>query len=144
MGGIWGRVAIGVGAAAGFCLVWCVVLALCAWLSGWRRLAAEYPGQPVVGAGALRWASARIGIVDYSGALRIRADASGLAIAPAWFFRPFHPPLEIPWSDIEVGALPAHALCGLRLRIPALPGARVRLYGRAARLCATLREARGQ
>jgi hypothetical protein len=143
MGGIWGRVAIGVGAAAGFCLLWCAVLALCAWLSGWRRLAAEYPGHRVVGADALRWASARIGIVDYSGALSILVDASGLAIAPAWFFRPFHPPLEIPWSDIEVGAPPAHALCGLRLRIPALPSARVRLFGRAARHCAAFRATEG-
>lgn len=134
---------MGVGAAAGFCLVWCSVLALCAWLSGWRRLAAEYPARPVAGADdeALRWASARIGIVDYSGALFVRTAASGLAVGPMWPFRPFHPPFEIPWSDMEVGAISPCALCGLRLRIPALPGARVRLFGRAAKACAAFRGA---
>ena len=45
----------------------------------------------------MRWGA------HYGNALNAGANSVGLYIAPVFLFRPAHPPLFIPWSEIKVG-----------------------------------------
>jgi hypothetical protein len=111
-------------------LVWCAVLAISSWASGWRRLARVF-GNPslVVGAPA-PFLSARIGHVEYSGILNAGAGDFGLALVPVRMFRPFHPPLFIPWTEMETEPLADTLSSGVRLAFPSVRGARLYISGR--------------
>ncbi len=115
-----------------FVAIWLLVTRIVSRTSGWHRLAGRFgsPG-PFASVGErMRFASAQIGWGNYSGALELRASASGLYLAPIWVFRPFHPPLFIPWSEIVVhpargpGAAPW-------LTFRSVPGVRIRFSRRA-------------
>lgn len=115
-----------------FAAIWTFVTWMASRASGWHRLGQRYgsPG-PFASVGErMRFVSAQIGWGNYGGALELRASASGLYLAPIWVLRPFHPPLFIPWSEIEVhrpqgrGATPW-------LTFRSVPGARIRFSQRA-------------
>lgn len=115
-----------------FAAIWLFVTWIASWASGWRRMAQRFgnPG-PLASVGEqVRFASAQIGWANYSGALDLRVSASGVCLATMWIFRPFHPPLFIPWNEIEAhtarwpGAAPW-------LSLRSVPGARIRFSRRA-------------
>jgi len=81
--------------------VWAVVLSLLALLGGWRELARCYPANlPFSGK---RWwfQSGNMRAVNYGGCLIIGANAEGLHLAVLFPFRPGHPPIFIPWSQVS-------------------------------------------
>jgi hypothetical protein len=98
----------------------CAVAAVSSLLSGWGRLAERYraPEQPEVTRFG-RWRSRVSGPYLL---LTIGAGRSGLHLAsPAWF-RLFHPPLLIPWSDIRAERLHESLVFAYRLRFRGLDG----------------------
>ncbi len=83
-----------------FPVVWTASLGLVSAMTGWRRLAAVFPGgdPPLDGT---RWRFRTAGFRNmshYSGCLTFTATLEGLHLVPFILFRPFHPPLFIPWS----------------------------------------------
>jgi hypothetical protein len=94
--------AITAGAIVAFILFWVSIVLVIGVLSGWRSLAKHYRSD-VVFTGSWRGIRrARLGFSAYKGgALRAGADPMGLHLAPAAVFRPGHPPLFIPWSEIQ-------------------------------------------
>ena len=95
-------VALVVAAIAGIYLYMLGLMALFARLSGWRVLAARYPGVvPVptvrkrLGYGIFR------GWIGYNGGLIVAADSRGLFLS-TWpvVLAPCHPPITIPWHEI--------------------------------------------
>jgi hypothetical protein len=85
--------------ALGFPAMWCGVCFLLALMGGWRSMASRYRYQgsrlP-----ALQYTSARLGVVNYRGVLRVGADTGGLYLAVMVLFRVGHPALCVPWSAI--------------------------------------------
>jgi hypothetical protein len=68
---------------------------------GWRRLARDYETDAPITGRTFRMASASIGWATYSNTLTISIEPGGLRLAPMLLFRPGHPPVLIPWDDIE-------------------------------------------
>lgn len=91
------------------CLIFCTlcILALLFFFSrsnGWHHLAKYYPTRnPYQG----KWIGSDLDEMEVQfnhskavNAIRLGADSQGLYLS-AWIgFRPFHPPLFIPWSDV--------------------------------------------
>jgi hypothetical protein len=115
-------------------LVWCAVLALSSWASGWRRLARAFGNPSLVAGAPTRFLSARVGHVEYSGMQNAWAGDFGLALVPMWMFRPFHPPLFIPWTEMETEPLADTLSSGVRLAFPSVRGVRLRISGRTLNL----------
>jgi hypothetical protein len=85
-----------------FLAMWCATSYLSSWMSGWQRLAeqfrfdGEFDGEVwSFCSGWLRWGA------RYGGVLVLGASRSGLYMRTLWFLRLGHPPLLIPWSDLE-------------------------------------------
>ena len=73
--------------------------------SGWRRLSRRYPaGRPSAG---LRFARAtvRVNGTWYRDHLDVCVNGAGIRLSVPPAFRPFHPPVFVPWDDVA----PAHA-----------------------------------
>lgn len=87
-----------------FPLYWCFVMGLIARLGGWHALAKRYPVRMNPTGEPFRWASMGIGSgmfpTNYGGCLFIHVDDIGISISTLFPFRPFHPPLQIPWTAI--------------------------------------------
>jgi hypothetical protein len=84
-----------------FVCFWFAVLFLISLAGGWLELGRHYRYQGrMTGArkhmqfGSLRWG------VGYNGCLSVGANYEGLYLAVWLLFRPWHPPLLIPWNDI--------------------------------------------
>ncbi|HPJ71373.1 MAG TPA: hypothetical protein PK636_01670, partial [bacterium] len=91
---------------------WCAALKIISRLSGWSALAETFGFPGMFEGKVYRFQSARMGPVNLNLALNLGADESGLYLVPVFFFRLFHPPLLIPWSEIE--AAPVKRFPGLR------------------------------
>jgi hypothetical protein len=92
--------------AVGILLCWVGVigmnLAIWRWVGGWPQLVAHYAQRsPFVGQ-KWHWQSMAIGMLSYRSCLTVGANATGLYIAPWWLFRSGHPPIVIPWSELQV------------------------------------------
>jgi hypothetical protein len=85
-----------------FVAVWFFSLGMIANTSGWAALARKYRCDSSFLGPCKGWTWARIGYASYKGCMWIGASADGLYLktGPLFFFRPFHPPLLIPWRDI--------------------------------------------
>jgi hypothetical protein len=71
-------------------------------LSGWRTLAARYPGGDSAPAPRTRFGYGVFrGWIGYNGGLIVAADLRGLYIsAMPILLAPWHPPIFIPWEEI--------------------------------------------
>ncbi len=123
-------VLVALGGVVYLALLWCSVLALFAWLSGWRRLARVFGSPNLVAGVPASFRSARFGWVSYSGVLNVWVGSPGLALSPMRFFRPFHSLLFIPWTEMEAELREGALLSSVRLTFPAAGGVRVRMTGR--------------
>lgn len=87
---------------------WCLVLTAISNLGGWAALAGRFPctGSPT--GQNFRFQAARFGWVDYNGCVSIRVCQDGLRIATMWPFRPGHPPMYLPWSQLHVVEVSDH------------------------------------
>jgi hypothetical protein len=73
-------------------------------VTGWHRLAERYRFEGEMPEKRWRWRSGRMRwTTRYGNCLNFSADQRGLYMSVVAFFRPFHPPLFIPWNEIEVG-----------------------------------------
>ncbi|MCX7844976.1 MAG: hypothetical protein N2507_06620, partial [Candidatus Bipolaricaulota bacterium] len=113
--------------------IWLLILRLAAQLSGWTRMSPRFgsPGPFAAVGEPVRFASAQIGWGNYNGVLHVRVSPSGLYLAPILLFRPFHPPLFLPWGELVV--LPGRRGAP-ELTLRSLPGVRIRFSGRAGAL----------
>ncbi len=100
---------------------WCLTLRIIAGLSGWRRLARHYAFDGRFTGKVWRFRSARLGRMNFNGALTIGVDRRGLFLAPMILFRPFHRPLLIPWSEIEAEPHKSWLFKGRRLTFRSVP-----------------------
>ena len=85
------------GGILAFALFWLVIVWLIAKLSGWSKLADNYPSRIPFNetcwslqSARFRWNS------NYSGILRVCADSQALHLSVFSMFRPGNPPLSIP------------------------------------------------
>jgi hypothetical protein len=83
-----------------FAVFWCFVCFVLAVIGGWSSLAAYFRTTEVPQGKAFYMQSGKVGVVNYSSCLTIRAAADGLYLAVFPLFRAGHPPLFIPWSEI--------------------------------------------
>ena len=89
-----------------FAAFWSFVCGVLGLASGWQGLAGRFraPGpapRPVATAHAL---FGTLGLVSYRGVLNLDGSAAGLGLSVMVLFRPGHPPLRVPWEEVE--ALP--------------------------------------
>lgn len=90
------------GVLIGFPLFWCGILGLIS-LGGWRRLARQYremrgpSGDRLPGARSIR-----LNIANYNGVISAYSSREGLYLSVMFLFRPFHPPVLIPWTDMQL------------------------------------------
>lgn len=125
----------GVGSVLFSIVVWCIVLWVIARTFGWRRLAQRYEDTSFFATSSrdiVRFASAQIGLASYSGVLILDATDTGVSIVPIRIFRPFHPPLTIPWSEMTIQVRGGKRWKAVQLKFPDIPRVTVTLYGRAA------------
>ncbi|MGA7909824.1 MAG: hypothetical protein WCA16_20630 [Candidatus Sulfotelmatobacter sp.] len=88
-----------------FLLFWYAILFILSALSGWMdlarhfRLTSTFTG-PTWGfqSARMRWTS------HYGSCLNVGADPAGVKLSVLFPFRPGHPPLLIPWSEISVAS----------------------------------------
>lgn len=86
-----------------FPLIWTVTVVLIARIGGWAQLAREYPARTQLGDRRFRFQSGRMRLGSgYGSCLMIGSDPAGLYLEVLFLFRPGHPALFIPWSDVTV------------------------------------------
>jgi hypothetical protein len=108
-----------------FLLVWFGSMFLIARVGGWRDLARVYREEtPMEFArqwrnkyGKMRYAT------GYNGCLNIAASAMGMRLWLWTMFRPAHPPLFIPWSDISTAVEQGIFVEMVRFSFQRVPGA---------------------
>jgi hypothetical protein len=85
-----------------FLAVWFLSMHLIAWTGGWHELAGVYGAElPMELAHEWRNRQGRMRYgTGYNGCLNIAANAMGMQLSLWKIFRPGHPPLFIPWSDV--------------------------------------------
>lgn len=88
------------GFAVAFPALWSGVTWLMGIVSGWSRLASRYRTDGRAEVTVLSAGSARIGGAAYNNMLQVGIQPEGLRLSVWRIFRPGHPPLLIPWSDI--------------------------------------------
>ncbi len=81
--------------------IWVLVIGLVSLLSGWSRLAQHYRDFDNYQGKKLHGKFGNFGWTSYGGVLILGANMQGLYLSVDILFRVFHPPLFIPWSDIQ-------------------------------------------
>jgi hypothetical protein len=82
---------------------WTLVVNLISLASGWRALASHFRAQQRFLGQKWRFQSAAMRrSASYNGCLTAGADAMGLFLEMMYLFRPGHPALFIPWTEITV------------------------------------------
>lgn len=84
-----------------FVLFWTAVCYLLGWVGGWQKLAADYHHTASFLGQTYNFRNGRMKWVNYKNVLTLGADTKGLYIAVLFLFRIGHPPLFIPWQDIN-------------------------------------------
>jgi len=86
-----------------FVAFWCLICFLIATISGWRKLARQFPAtSPFTGptwsfqSARMRWTS------NYGRCLTVGADITGLYLSTLFPFRVGTPPLFLPWSEVSL------------------------------------------
>ncbi len=92
-----------VAAVAAFPAFFSLILFLLSKFAGWSALASRYRMDRPFQGSIWRFQFGFLGSVRYNGALTVGSGMEGLYLAVLFFFRPFHPPLLIPWSEVSLG-----------------------------------------
>ena len=114
---------------------WATLCLVLARRSGWTKLAAAYGGKTRADSTPRRWQTVRLMPADqlYPYCMTIRLTIDGLYLVPSRLCRFGHPPLLVPWDDIEIFAVetyPADRLYDLKLA--AEPTVKLRVGVKAA------------
>jgi hypothetical protein len=120
---------IAVLAVIGFAVMWAAISSLIAAMSGWRHLAQSYRltssfngRQWCFRSGRMRWST------NYNGCLTIGADVRGLYLAVLLLFRIGHPPLFIPWSDVQLTMGESRFFSSVEFNFRRAPGVVLRIH----------------
>ena len=85
-----------------FCTIWIVACIMISFMSGWWSLSRRYRAESTPST-TVNWASGTFRrIVGYHNVLRITSNAEGLYLSVIKPFRLGHPPLFIPWSEVDI------------------------------------------
>jgi hypothetical protein len=89
-----------------FAVFWSVVCTVLGLASGWQGLAGRFraPGPAPRPVATAHFIYGMLGLVAYRGVLNLDGSAAGLGLSVMVLFRPGHPPLRVPWAQVE--ALP--------------------------------------
>ncbi|HEX8391977.1 MAG TPA: hypothetical protein VF665_06450 [Longimicrobium sp.] len=116
--------------------MWLLLSAVLAWAGGWRTLARHYPARAPGADRTIRGASASVGSpplpVNYNNCLTVRVTEAGVEISVWPMFRFQHPPVFIPWSELEA-CEPGRRWLLYVVQILPRQGPPVMFRGRAAR-----------
>lgn len=80
---------------------WSAVCALLAFVGGWRGLAGRFRTETEQPHSAETPTGAMLGVVSYKSVLEVAFAEDGLDLRVMMMFRPGHPPLRIPWDQVE-------------------------------------------
>jgi hypothetical protein len=83
--------------------MWIAVTFFLSLIGGWSALADRYRSDCDFVNNWKGWQTGAVGFVHYRTSLWVATNPRGLCLktGPLFFFRLFHPPLCIPWADIE-------------------------------------------
>lgn len=81
--------------------MWCFVSVLLARMGGWHRLGEKFRAFGPASGTRHRMQSIRLGLVNYNSCLTIHVSDEGLHLATMLPFRLAHPPLFIPWAELQ-------------------------------------------
>jgi hypothetical protein len=86
-----------------FLALWVAVTVLISYISGWSALAQRFRSSTGFVGQKWRGQSAQMrGIGGYNHCLTVGANKDGIYIAILFLFRPGHPALFIPWSEVSI------------------------------------------
>lgn len=86
-------------------IAWFAGMYVFATVGGWRTLSKRYSPTLTTGVNGelLRYVSARFGrFINYRSCLKAVVGNQGLALSVLLPFRPWHAPIHLPWSDLEI------------------------------------------
>ncbi len=86
---------------AGQFFIWISVSVLLSRLSGWGKLAQNFPATGQESGKTFRFQSAYVGWVRYKGALTFLLNSDGFGLSIMFPFRIGHSPLFIPWENFH-------------------------------------------
>ncbi len=108
-------------------------------LGGWRDLARHYLAGSRFHGRRLHFQGVQFaGWVGYNGSFTPGADSMGLYLSVWPIFRIAHPPLYVPWSEIETNVQERRFISVVSFRFAASPATRMRTTLRLARRLAEL------
>ena len=112
-----------------FAGTWVVVSFVISRASGWVALAGYYRADHPFDGPLIRFQAAQFRkATNYNGCLSFGSDDQGMYMVPMLFFRAFHPPLMIPWSDITARPVKLWRLWNfVELRFQRVPDIPVRI-----------------
>lgn len=88
-----------------FTLAWIGTCAMISLAGGWHRLAGKYRARTEPQGETIRFASLSIGTglfpARYRRVISVTVGPSGFGLSVVFFYRLLHPPLFIPWTDVE-------------------------------------------
>lgn len=125
----------------GFVGIWCLVLGIISRVSGWSTLAQHYRFSGKFEGQLKRFQSAKIKFAGFNNCLNIGISDDGFYLAPMVLFRIFHPPLLIPWGDIQTKRVKKFLVNAYELTFSAAPNVPVLLSERTFNQIVTSLEA---
>jgi hypothetical protein len=111
-------------------LWWAFVVSLIGLTSGWWSLSRSYRARDRFEGTRFGLCSARIGWSNYGGCLTVGVNADGLHLAIFFPWRPGHPPLFVPWADVDAVFTKGWWTDFLDLRFRQVPNVRLRFRKR--------------
>jgi hypothetical protein len=83
-------------------LIWCAVVGMIGFLSGWQRLAKVYPlSEPIEKEKTVGMQSLNLSMFSrYNNCITFGVSDKGMSIRVMSIFRIGHPPMFIPWEDM--------------------------------------------
>jgi hypothetical protein len=113
-----------------FVVFWFIMMAVLAQASGWAILADIYPAHESYEGPAKRFSSISLERIKnmpatYNGVVNVGADARGLRLSLFFLFRPYHPELAAPWSEISARSKKSLLVDGVELSFARAPAVRL-------------------
>lgn len=84
-----------------FAGLWSFALFVSSAVGGWWKLSNRFRADGPAGGEAFSMLNGRLRFINYSFVLKAALSERGLHLSVLFLFRPFHPPLFIPWESIR-------------------------------------------
>jgi hypothetical protein len=125
-----------------FPILWLGITALISVISGYGALARKYPGQPQLPPGAWTNQTGSFGTSRYKKTLTIGVTPEGLFLWVMFLFRFQHPPIFVPWNEVEVGEPQSAWGFGTTTEVtfPQLQDMRIQIGGKAGEAVAEAKQ----